>query len=109
MLGGVANGQYVGGAYKCAPYSNNEDGLLEVCLIKPISLIRFIKLIGIYKEGKHLDNPKLKDVLKYKQAKKVVIEADKDFKICLDGEMYKGEHFEIENMKQVLRFIKPKE
>jgi len=109
LLGGIANGQYVGGAYKCAPYSNNEDGLLEVCVIKPISIFRFAKLIGVYKEGKHLDDPKLKRFLKYKQAKRVVIDADDSFRICLDGEIYKGSHFEIDNIKQGLRFIKPKE
>ena len=75
LLGGVANGQYVGGAYKCAPYSDNEDGLLEVHAIKPISLIKFISLIGKYKEGKHLDDPKLKKIIKYKRAKNVVIDA----------------------------------
>lgn len=109
LLGGVANGKYVGGAYKCAPYSNNEDGLLEVCIVKPISIIRFATLIGKYKKGKHLDYPKLRKIIKYKQAKKVIIEASNNFKICLDGEIYKGNHFEIENMKQTLRFMKPKE
>lgn len=109
LLGGIANGKYVGGAYKCAPYSDNEDGLLEVCIVKPINIFRFASLIGKYKEGKHLDNPKLRKIIKYKQAKKVVIEAKDNFKICLDGEIYIGPNFEIENMKQVLRFIKPKE
>lgn len=109
LLGGLANGKYVGGAYKCAPYSDNEDGLLEVCIVKPISIFRFASLIGKYKEGKHLDNPKLRKFINYKRAKNVVIEATDKFKICLDGEIYTGNHFEIENMKQVLRFIKPKE
>ena len=109
LLGGIANGKYVGGAYKCAPYSDNEDGLLEVCVVKPISIFKFASLIGKYKEGKHLEDPKLRKIIKYKQAKKVVIEATDNFKICLDGEIYIGPNFEIENMKQVLRFIKPKE
>ncbi len=109
LLSTVANGKYVGGAYKCAPYSDNQDGLLEVCVIKPISIFKFASLIGRYKEGKHLDDPKLRKILKYKRAKKVVIDGNEDFKICLDGEIYTGPHFEIENLKQVLRFIRPKE
>lgn len=109
LLGGLANGKYVGGAYMCAPYSNNEDGLLEVCVVKPISIFRFASLIGKYKAGKHLDEPKLRKFINYKRAKRVVIDADDNFKMCLDGEIYTGSHFEIENMKQVLRFIKPKE
>ena len=109
LLGGLANGKYVGGAYKCAPYSDNEDGLLEVCVVKPISIFRFASLINRYKEGKHLDDPKLRKIISYKRAKKVSIDSNEDFKICLDGEIYTGGHFEIENMQQVLRFIKPKE
>lgn len=109
LLSTVANGKYVGGAYLCAPYSNNEDGLLEVSVIKPISLFKFISLIKPYKKGLHLENSKLKKIIKYRRVKKVIIEAKEGFKICLDGEIYTGNYFEIENMQQVLRFLKPKE
>ncbi len=109
LLSTVANGKYVGGAYNCAPYSDNQDGLLEVSVIKPISIFRFARLLGPYKKGKHLKNPKISKILKYKRAKTVIIEADDDFKICLDGEIYTGPYFEIENQKQILRFIKPNE
>jgi len=108
LLSTIANGKYVGGTYLCAPRSNNEDGLLEVSVIKPMSLFRFISLIKPYKNGEHLDMPKLAKFIEYRQARKIVIESDENFKICLDGEIYKGPYFEIENMKQMLRFIKPK-
>ena len=109
LLSTVANGKYVGGAYKCAPNSDNEDGLLEVSVVRPISIFKFISLIKPYKEGKHLNNPRFDNYIKYKKAKKVIIESDDNFKICVDGEIYRGPYFEIENMKQVLRFIKPNE
>ena len=32
LLCTVANGQYVGGSFKCAPRAKTDDGLLEVCL-----------------------------------------------------------------------------
>ncbi len=109
LLSTVANGKYVGGAYYCAPKSINDDGLLEVCVVKPISLFKFISIIGPYKKGQHLDNPKYQKFIKYCQAKKVVIDAPEGFKICLDGEIYTGTHFEIENMKQAIRFVVPRE
>ena len=108
LLSTVANGKYVGGAYLCAPRSNNEDGLLEVSVVKPISIFKFASLLGPYKVGKQLEDPKFKKCIKYCRATRVTIDAPDNFKICLDGEIYKGPHFEIENMKQVLRFIKPK-
>lgn len=108
LLSTIANGKYVGGAYLCAPKSDNEDGLLEVCVVRPISIFKFATLLSPYKKGTHLDNPKFAKILKYRRAKRVVIEANDNFKICLDGEIYRGSHFEIENVKQALRFIKPK-
>ncbi|HOD01857.1 MAG TPA: diacylglycerol kinase family protein, partial [Clostridiales bacterium] len=40
LLCTLANGQYVGGSFKCAPKAKTDDGLIEVCLVKPISRIR---------------------------------------------------------------------
>ena len=107
LLSTVSNGQYVGGAYRCAPYSDNEDGLLEVSVVKPINIFKFLTLVSDYKKGTHLDNPKFNNIVTYKRAKRITIEANDDFKICLDGEIYTGPYFEIENLKQALRFIVP--
>ena len=41
LLCTLANGQYVGGSFKCAPRAKTDDGLIEVCLVKPISRLRF--------------------------------------------------------------------
>ena len=55
LLCTLANGQYVGGSFKCAPKAKTDDGLIEVCLVKPISRIRFFKLLGPYTKGEHLE------------------------------------------------------
>ena len=103
----VANGRYVGGSYKCAPNSNNDDGLLEVCLIKPVSRIKFILLKKYYTQGTHLNNPKFKKFITYRRAKQVVIEAKKGFCVSLDGEILKGEKIVVENKQQAIRFVVP--
>lgn len=103
----VANGRYVGGSYKCAPRSKNDDGLLEVCLVKPLSRLRFPFLIKSYSEGSHLDNPKLKDLIVYRRAKQVVIDGGRSFCVSLDGEILEGERIVVENMRQAIRFVAP--
>ena len=45
LLCAVSNGQYVGGMFKCAPKAAVDDGLLEVCLVKPVSRLTFIRLV----------------------------------------------------------------
>lgn len=103
----IANGKYVGGSYKCAPRSLNDDGWLEVCLIKPVSRIKFALLKKSYTHGTHLDNPKFKDIIVYRRAKQVVIEGGKGFCVSLDGEILQGKRIVVENKRQAIRFVVP--
>ena len=103
----IANGKYVGGSYQCAPRSSNDDGLLEVCLIKPVSRLKFALFKKNYTNGTHLDNPKFEKYIVYRRAKQVVIEGGKGFCVSLDGEILKGERIVVENKQQAIRFVVP--
>ena len=107
LLCTVANGQYVGGSFKCAPKAKTDDGLLEVCLIKPISRIRFVSILGTYTEGKHLDDPKMQDIVVYRQAKKVEITAPEGFAYSLDGEIIYENKFTVEIAEGILDLAVP--
>jgi len=103
------NGKYVGGSYKCAPRSLNDDGYMEVCCIKPVSIFKFLKFMKHYKVGDYLDMPELASYLTYKRCKKVeIIGGQKKFIISLDGEVVAGDSFEVNILKGALRFIVPK-
>ena len=109
LLCTVANGKYVGGSYKSSPRSRNDDGLMEVCCIKPVSIFKFLNLIKVYKEGTHLENEKLKKYLVYRRCKSVeIIGGQKNFAISLDGEIVEGDRFEVNVLEKELRFIIPK-
>ena len=107
LLCTVANGQYVGGSFKCAPRARVDDGLIEVCLVKPISRLRFPKLLGPYTEGKHLDDPAFKDVVVYRQAKKVDVEAPEGFAYSLDGEIIYESRFSVEIVPGAINLAVP--
>ncbi len=110
LLCTVANGQYVGGSYRCAPYSANDDGLLEVCLVKPVSRITFLRLMNAYKAGKHLDDPRFQKYIVYRQAKCVEIYAASPvFPCSLDGEVIYGRHICAQVEEKTVRFAVPKE
>ncbi|MDO4380526.1 MAG: diacylglycerol kinase family protein, partial [Clostridia bacterium] len=87
LLCTAANGQYVGGSFRCAPRAKLDDGLMEVCLIKPISRLRFVKILKPYTAGEHIDNDEMKDIVVYRQAKKVEVIAKPGFAYSLDGEI----------------------
>ncbi|MDD4125630.1 MAG: hypothetical protein PHW77_07915, partial [Eubacteriales bacterium] len=109
LLCTVANGSHVGGSFKCAPRAKNNDGFIEICLVKPVSVFKFIKLINKYKEGKHLDDPHFKGMLTYRQGKRVSCETtDKSFCISVDGEVIDIEKFIIDIVPKALKFVVPK-
>jgi len=109
LLCAVSNGQYVGGMFKCAPKAAVDDGFLEVCLVKPVSRLTFIKLVKYYIEGSHIDNPRFKDILIYRKSKKVEVFAENGFTVSLDGELVETNHFAAEVEPGAVNFAVPAE
>ena len=107
LLCTVANGQYVGGSFRAAPHSLDNDGLLEVCLVKPVSHFTFLKLMGDYQKGTHINNPKFAPFLEYRRGKSIHVEAPEGFVYCLDGEVLAGTDFTVEVLPRALRFAVP--
>ena len=108
LLCTIANGQYVGGSFRCAPRSLDNDGLLEVCLVKPLSHMTFISLIKVYTEGTHLDDPRFAKLLEYRRGKKIEIDAPEGFIYSFDGELIPQNHFTVEVVPNAIRFAVPK-
>lgn len=107
LLCTLANGDYVGGSFRCAPRADVCDGQMEVCAVRPISRLRFAKLMGIYRRGEHLEAPQLRDCICYRRAQKVEIDADPGFLMCLDGEIIQDRRFTVESLPGALSFIVP--
>ena len=109
LLCTLAQGQYVGGKFHCAPRSNNTDGLIDICLLHTMSLFGFLGILNPYTEGKHFDLPKYASKVVYRQAKTVKFDADKEFDVCVDGEMIRGKSFDVEILPKALKFVVPAE
>ncbi|MBE6555399.1 MAG: YegS/Rv2252/BmrU family lipid kinase [Ruminococcaceae bacterium] len=107
LLCTVSNGKYVGGAYCCAPHSVNDDGFLEICLVKPLSYPSFIRLISKYKNGEHLDDPRFKNIITYRRGKSVHVTAPDGFAYTLDGEIVESSDFTINILPHAIRFAVP--
>ena len=106
LLCTIAQGRYVGRKFKCAPKSDNTDGLMDVCVLKTMTLIGLGIIIGPYERGEHLNKPKKKIV--YRRAKQVKIVAPKDIDICVDGEMTKGKEFLVTCLPGAVKLVMPK-
>ena len=110
LLASLAQGQWVGGQYHASPKSDNTDGLIDVIILKCMSLARLmIQYFGRYQKGEHLDNEKLMKRIVYRRAKKIEIIAPKDIDICVDGEMIRGDHFQVEVVPNAIKLVHPVE
>ena len=107
LLCTLAHGKYVGGKFLCAPQSVNDDGLIDVCLLRCRPLLAFLGILGPYTDGKHLDTPKYRKTLEYRRSKEITIEAPKDIDICVDGEMIRGSNFKCTVMPGAIKLVIP--
>ena len=107
LLLSVANGQWAGGGYHCAPRAKNDDGLLEVMAVKPMSVARFAKLIKYYKNGELLDREELRPIVSYRRGARVLIEPLRDSYVATDGEILPGTRFDVECLPKAVNFVVP--
>jgi len=108
LLCTIACGQYVGGSYRAAPRSDNADGLLDVCLVKPLSRMRLAPLMNAYKQGTHLEDPRIQRELVYRRATRVRIRPQGEFVVLLDGELHHVDETEVRVLPSALSFVVPK-
>lgn len=108
LLCALANGICYGGGYYCAPMAKVDDGLIDICLVRKIHRIRFITLVGVYKKGKHLSDKRLKNIVKYAQAKHIEITSNMDLVYTLDGEVGKTKALNVSIIEKRIRFIIPR-
>jgi len=98
----LANGQRVGGEFNCAPYAKVDDGLIDVCYFRAMSLLRFLMLIPLYRKGEHIGSRPGKGRVLYRQAREVTIDAKGIIDVYLDGELLPGSHFDVKILPQAL-------
>jgi diacylglycerol kinase (ATP) len=103
----VANGQYAGGGYHCAPRAKNDDGLLEVMAVKPMSIARFARLIKYYKNGELLDREELRQLVLYRRGRHIEIDPMCDSYVATDGEIVLGNRFDVECLPKAINFVIP--
>ncbi len=104
LLANAANGAYYGGKYKCAPNYSLDDGLIEVCLVKPVSVFTFLKLVKKYEQGSHLTDKRFEKYIVYLRGKTVKMYSDKPFVVSLDGEIISGTEFTVKILEKSLNF-----
>ena len=101
----ACNGRYYGGGFNPVPEADPTDGLMDVLLIKKVSLLQVPLVIGKYKDGKYKE---LSQYIRYVKTNKLTIHCDKEVTVNLDGEIVPAKTVEMKISQQKLRFFYPK-
>ena len=96
LLCTVSNAQYCGGSFRCAPRAKVDDGLMDICLIRGVSLLGFLMILPKFIKGTHLDNKFCMRRMVYRQARKVEFSSKNLTYISNDGEILASDHFDFE-------------
>ncbi len=109
LLAVMANGRFYGGAYEGAPKAKVDDGLLDLVLVRKLPRRQIPGLINIYKEGRHLEDRRLADVITYQRLRSLTIRSAAALPVSLDGELISTTELKVEVVPQILNFVQPKQ
>lgn len=93
LMVAVCNGHSYGGGFLAAPEAKLDDGILDVLVVRELSLPRIAKALPLYQAGKHFQNgkiiPELQDIIEYFPARSVTIapvDKSQNIIVNVDGE-----------------------
>ena len=100
----LGNGRWYGGGFKAAPYAEISDGLMDFITVRRLSRLEFIRYVGIFKRGEHIEKM---PYVKYKRCRKITMFSDKPFTVQLDGEAFDVMNPSFEIVPAALNLIIP--
>jgi len=101
----AASGQWYGSGFHAAPMADPSDGLLDFVMIKKVSNLRAITLIGRYKNGSFVDSRAFRKILTVRRGKKMTVESKRAIILNLDGECKTANKITFEVVPAAIRFI----
>jgi len=82
------NSRWYGGGFKACPKALPDDGLMDcVTVRKAINKLKLISMIGDFKKGSYLDDPKWESFTSFKRGKVMRVHSDKPAAVNVDGEI----------------------
>ena len=79
----ACNGRYYGGGFNPVPDAAPDDGLMDVLIVKKVSRLKFLMLIGKYAKGRYQE---LTSHISHHRCTEISFESEEELGINVDGE-----------------------
>lgn len=77
MMCAVCNTRDYGGGFRAAPCARPDDGLLDLVVVKKVSRLKILRLLGRYKQGRHFEGeaiaPDLAPYFVYRRVRRLAV------------------------------------
>jgi len=101
----ACNGSYYGGGFHPVPEARPDDGVLDFLIVRGVSRLGFVRLIGAYSKGKYAEMP---TVITHVRGERIEIESDTELAVNVDGELIFGKKVTMQLIPGGVNFIVPK-
>lgn len=103
----VSNGRYSSGGMLLAPQAANDDGKMDLCVVRNMPPTRLMKILPPLLQGRLADEPAPAGDIILRKAKSLLIESAKDITLSADGLRLTGKEFNIRVIPSAVRLVVP--
>lgn len=100
----AASGRFYGGGYYAVPEAEPDDGLLDFLLVKKVSHLQLLRLIGKYQTGHHRD---FSELTVYARGRELHFTTQAPEPVNYDGEILSGRDVRISLCPGKISFVLP--
>jgi YegS/Rv2252/BmrU family lipid kinase len=97
----IAIGRRFAGGFFLTPKALADDGLLDVCMIKKLSLAERFKILLMVPKGTHINDRRIN----YYQTPGISLEFTEEVPFHVDGELYFSKKFDVSIMPKAIKII----
>jgi len=106
LLTTFANGAFCGGGFNSNPTACLTDGQIDSIAVKNVGRLKFVSLVGDYKNGRHLTD-KFKKIITHFKCETIEMEFDGQTPVSVDGEIIRTDKLNISVERGALCFLLP--
>ncbi|MCI8870946.1 MAG: YegS/Rv2252/BmrU family lipid kinase [Lawsonibacter sp.] len=100
----VCNGRHYGGGFMPVGDAMPDDGILDMLVVRQVSLLTFARLVGKYARGRYKDYPEL--IFEH-HGQRVDYWAEEEITTVVDGEVMRGKRFCVRLSEKKVNFFYP--
>lgn len=100
----ACNGRFYGGGFNPVPEALPDDGVIEFLIVKEVTRLEFIRVVGKYAKGKYRE---IGDIITRLRGNTMRIESETELAVNIDGEMIRARDITFKIIPGGVHFLFP--